>query len=105
MVGWFFSSFLRGFLTHGPLIGIIWDPSPEIQNHVHPFELLKVKLGLTEEAGSDRASPRGRRQTNATSDRIEQRAMFPGALLDLIDGVQNAEIFFFVWHFGTFCSQ
>ena len=34
MVGWGEG----GLLTHGPLMGTIWDPSPEIQSHVHSFD-------------------------------------------------------------------
>ena len=63
-------------------MGIIWDPSPDSQYHVHSSELSGAKPGTIEgpETGSTSVSPRGRRQANAISDRIEQRAMVLGIL-------------------------
>ena len=36
-------------LAYGPLIGIIWDPSPETQYHILPLELAAVRVKLESE--------------------------------------------------------
>ena len=75
MVGWGG----RVSLTHGPLMGTIWDPSPEIHSHVPPVdgnwsELVALpwewnsRFKLPEETGSDSVDAKEEIYKNVIND-------------------------------------
>ena len=87
-------------------MGTIWDPSPDIHNHVHPFdgnwiELVALAWGLgavdsrlkSPEAGSESVDAKEKRYKNVINDGMVQRAISVEFLWK-IDGelAQRAEV-------------
>ena len=79
----------EGFRTgkaYGPLMGRIWDPSPETYNHVHPVVFWlgidvpsweRLKLPVPDVAGTDNADLKVRRNDNSVPNgRKIERAIF-----------------------------
>ena len=63
--------------AYGPLIGTIWDPSPETQYHVLSLELAaeSVKLESVEARVTNMVDPTESKWHTATSDRMIWRAI------------------------------
>lgn len=82
---------LGGFVlesTYGPVMGTVWDPSPETQYHVLPVALSFESTRLPGESGaesvrpeagveaaSDRVDPNRSRQYTAINENMPERAI------------------------------
>lgn len=74
--------------AYGPVMGTVWDPSPETQYHVLPVALSFESTRLSGESGaesvrpeaggeaaSDRVDPNSSRQYTAINENIPERAI------------------------------